>query len=70
MKSSLALALFFIDLLGGIAVLILSSCILASVPSVRKLSQIEKIKGISNICRCGTSRSGEKNKNLRGHSCH
>lgn len=46
MKSSLALTLFFIDLFGGIAVLILSSCIMASVPSVRKLSQIEKIPNL------------------------
>lgn len=45
-KSSLALTLFFIDLFGGITVLILSISAIASAPSVRKLSQIEKIPNL------------------------
>lgn len=46
MKSSLALTLFFIDLFGGITVLILSISAIASAPSIRKLSQIEKIPNL------------------------
>lgn len=46
MKSSLALAIFIIDLLGGIVILILTICIMGTQSSTRRLSQIEKIPNL------------------------
>jgi len=46
MKSSFALTIFIIDLLGGIVILILTICIMGTQSSTRRLSQIEKIPNL------------------------
>ena len=47
MKSSLALAIFIIDLLGGIVILILTICIMGTqAATTRRLSQNQKIPNL------------------------